>query len=97
MLKYNDLAQHDKLLRGQYIFLMPKGKEFTNYDYHKVKAGESLYIIAQLYGIRLSSLEKRNRLNPNETIRPGMMIKLNGKKVKKEASVQQQLNVKKRG
>lgn len=43
---------------------------------HVVKAGESMYSIAQLYGIRLKSLYKKNHLEPDYQIRVGDRLKV---------------------
>ena len=37
----------------------------------RVKAGESMYSIAQYYGIRLKSLYKMNKLSPDYELRIG--------------------------
>jgi LysM repeat protein/predicted transposase YbfD/YdcC len=81
LLKYNDLSPNQLLLRGQYIYLMPKETEYKSKTFHEVKAGETLYIVSQLYGVDYEALRIRNRLN-NGNLKPGMKIKLNGKKVK---------------
>ncbi len=77
LLKYNDLTANQKLLRGQYIYLMPKLKESKKDEFHEVKEGETLYIIAQLYGVSYKSLAARNRLTASE-VETGMRIKLHG-------------------
>jgi LysM repeat protein len=45
-------------------------------EWHTVKAGESLYQIAQYYGIRLSVLQKRNRLRKGEEPEAGSRINI---------------------
>ena len=42
---------------------------------HYVRAGESMYTISQLYGIRLRSLYKMNRLSPYYQIKVGDRLK----------------------
>lgn len=64
-LAYNDLDEDAELIDFQYIYLKAKknsykGKEKT----HKVEKGQSLYMIAQYYGIKLKSLRKLNHLEP---------------------------------
>lgn len=44
--------------------------------YHVMEAGESLYSIAQRYGIRLSSLCKMNPIGRNYHFRVGDEIKI---------------------
>ena len=61
--KYNERDKHDRLIPGEYIWLKKKQKkapkEFKKRPYY-VRNSESLYDIAQRYGIRLKSLVKKN-------------------------------------
>ena len=61
--KYNERDKHDSLIPGEYIWLMKKQKkgpkECKKHPYI-VRRSESLYNIAQRYGIRLKSLIKKN-------------------------------------
>ena len=61
--KYNERDKHDRLIPGEYIWLKKKKKkapkEYKNRPYY-VRKSESLYDIAQRYGIRLKSLVKKN-------------------------------------
>lgn len=63
--KYNERDKHDVLAEGDIVYLKKKQKraekQYKNRP-HTVKAGESMYDIAQLYGIRLKSLYKKNHL-----------------------------------
>ncbi|MBW2345366.1 MAG: LysM peptidoglycan-binding domain-containing protein [Deltaproteobacteria bacterium] len=43
-------------------------------SYHKVNAGESLYRIAQKYGITVDELLRLNNLNKNQAIYPGQKL-----------------------
>src|SRR5690606_30129468 len=43
---------------------------------HIVTAGETLWKISQLYGIRLHSLKAKNRLYRDADLQPGMILKL---------------------
>ena len=77
--KYNERDKHDKITPGEIIYLKKKRtkaeKKFKKY-YHTVKAGESMYSIAQLYGIRLKSLYSINRLSPDFQIYVGARLKV---------------------
>ena len=77
--KYNERDKDDKLVEGEIIYLKKKQKkapkQYKNYI-HVVKAGESMYTIAQQYGIRLKNLYKINKLSPNYTIYPGAKLKV---------------------
>lgn len=77
--KYNERDKHDKITPGEIIYLKKKRtkaeKKFKKY-YHTVKAGESMYSIAQFYGIRLKSLYSINRLSPDFQIYVGARLKV---------------------
>lgn len=77
--KYNERDKHDQLHDGDIIYLKKKQKKaakvFKNRP-HVVKAGESLYDIAQLYGIRVKSLYKMNHINPDEGIQVGQKLRV---------------------
>lgn len=65
--KYNERDKHDILHEGEIIYLKKKrtkaDKKYKNFT-HYVSAGESMYSISQLYGIRLKNLYKMNHLDP---------------------------------
>ena len=67
------------LIEGEIIWLKKKQKKAPK-DYkgrlHYVRNGESMYTIAQKYGIRLESLYKMNHLSPDYQIRVGDALKL---------------------
>jgi LysM repeat protein len=73
--KYNDLEKNDKLTNGQIIYLEKKRNK-GNKSYHVTREGESMYYIAQMYGIKLNKLLKIN--NMEEGVYPfiGQKIKL---------------------
>jgi len=77
--KYNERDRDDRLQEGEIIWLKKKQKKAPK-DYkdrlHYVRQGESMYSIAQSYGIRLKSLYKMNRLDPDDDIHIGMPLKL---------------------
>ena len=77
--KYNERDKDDVLDEGEVVWLMKKAKKAPK-DYkgkqHVVRSGESMYSIAQLYGIRLKSLYKLNDLTPDYMIRVGDRLKL---------------------
>lgn len=67
--RYNDLSmgEEDNLPPNCYIYLEAKGNMVEDEKGpHKVNEGESMYTISQLYGIKLSKLYKRNRLEEGE-------------------------------
>ena len=77
LLEYNETASETDIREGDIVFLDKKKTKFTGArDYHIVKAGDTLYGISQEYGIRLSSLEKMNRLNIFSQLHEGDRIQL---------------------
>ena len=72
--KYNERNRDDILAEGDIIYLKKKQskapKEYKG-RLHYVRAGESMYTISQLYGIKLKSLYKINRLSPDYQIKVG--------------------------
>ena len=77
--RYNERDRDDRLQEGEVIWLKKKQrrapKEYKDRP-HYVRAGESMYMIAQKYGIRLESLYKMNHLSPDYEIRVGDALKL---------------------
>lgn len=77
--KFNERDYNDKLTEGDIIYLKKKQskalKEFKNHP-HTVQAGESMYIIAQKYGIRLKSLYKLNKLPKDYQIQVGDQLRV---------------------
>lgn len=77
--KYNERNKRDKLTPGETIYLKKKqtkaDKAYKNRP-HVVKAGDSMYSIAQYYGIRLKSLYKKNHLSPDYQIKVGDTLRV---------------------
>lgn len=59
--KYNDMHKGQQLDPGQVLYLQPKRGKGTA-DFHTVKKGDSMWMISQMYGIRLKKLYKRNNM-----------------------------------
>lgn len=77
--KYNERDKHDQLEEGEIIWLKKKQTKAPK-DYkgrlHYIRSGESMYSIAQNYGIRLKNLYKMNKLSPNYQIKVGDSLHL---------------------
>ena len=77
--KYNERDKNDQLEEGEIIWLKKKArkapKEYKNRP-HIVQPGESMYSIAQYYGIRLERLYKMNGLTPDYNIRVGDQLRV---------------------
>lgn len=76
--KYNDYPSADSYIAaGEIIYLEKKHKTpADDARLHIVNPGESAHSIAQLYGIQLKPLLKRNKLRPNALPLPGTELKL---------------------
>lgn len=77
--QYNERDKDDHIEEGEIIWLKKKQKkapkEYKN-RLHYVRAGESMYSIAQKYGIRLESLYKLNGLAPDYELHVGAQLRL---------------------
>ena len=77
--KYNERDRDDQLQEGEVVWLKKKQKRAPK-EYkdrlHYVRRGESMYSIAQSYGIRLKSLYKINKLKPDHDLRVGEALRL---------------------
>ena len=75
--KYNDVDPGQSLEEGVVIYLQRKrGKAPVGNNVHTMKAGESLWSVAQWYGVRLSALCRKNRITRSEVLVPGQQISL---------------------
>jgi membrane-bound lytic murein transglycosylase D len=87
-MKYNDLDENHKVAPGGYYFTARK-KSKTDQDFHKVKQGETLWQISQLYGVQIKRLKKYNHLGDNDNLVTGNMLWLNSNKPRGEETVGQ--------
>lgn len=79
--KYNELTEESELIPGQVLYLQPKrNKAERGKDFHIVKEAESMYDIAQEYGIKLNKLYERNNMSMDQEPETGEKILLRGKK-----------------
>ncbi len=85
ILSYNEgiTKENQKLRPKERVYLQKKRRSYRERKkYHYVKAGETMYQIAQLYGLRLKRLQTRNRMASGSQPAEGQKIKLRGWKVK---------------
>lgn len=77
--RYNERNKRDKLVVGETIYLKKKQKKadkaYKNRP-HTVKPGESMYSIAQYYGMRVKSLYKKNGLSPDYVPKVGDKLRV---------------------
>jgi len=79
ILEFNDLSKSDKLSYGQKIYIQKKRRRALE-PIHVVQKNETLKSIAQLHGIRMSSLCKKNRLKIDAKLKVGDVLYLRQKK-----------------
>lgn len=84
LLKYNNLASNDTIVSGQFVFLeKTKRKGPKGIEQHRVNEGETMEDIARLYGIRLKSLYRRNKMKQGMKPAVGETVSLRKKARKK--------------
>ncbi len=78
ILKYNDLVQDQTLYPGTVVYLQPKkNRAAKGLEKHIVEEDdETLWDIAQRYGVRLKKLCKRNGMTADRKLVEGEVIKL---------------------
>ena len=65
--KYNDLYKGYELQEGDILYLEKKNRRAgKEHAVHVLRAGESLYLIAQKYGVRLKNLYKMNKMKAED-------------------------------
>ena len=76
-LRFNDMEDGDLLMTYQYAYIQPKRTTYRGDSaWHQVKQDETMYEIAQFYGIRLSNLLELNRLKPGQEPANGEYVQL---------------------
>ncbi len=77
--KYNELSKNCVLNEGDIIYLEKKARKAAKEmrrKPHTVQRGESMYSIAQSYGIRLKNLYKMNRMSPEDDLKVGTSLRV---------------------
>ena len=72
-LKHNELTAFDAAIAGRPYFLENK-RDVGAVDYHVLQPGESLFDVAQKYGMRERALYFKNRLARTDELRPGRLL-----------------------
>lgn len=73
---WNDMTKQSVLKENDIIYLQnKKTKAEKGHEYHIVKSGESMWSISQLYGVRVLSIMKRNKL-VSATVHQGQVLYL---------------------
>jgi len=74
-LKYNELRTFDEIIPGKFYYLEPK-KDQANVIFHIVQPNETIWSIAQLYGIQSESILRKNRMKEGEALAVGRKLYL---------------------
>lgn len=76
---YNEIDKNHQFTEGEIVWLKKKQtkapREYKGYRY-RVRSGESMYSIAQKYGIRLKNLYKMNNMSPYDDLKVGDVLRL---------------------
>ncbi len=73
--KYNDLEDGHSFQEKEIVYLQPKRFKGSVKE-HKVKRGENIRDISQQYGIRIRSIERKNKLEHGAELKTGTVLKL---------------------
>lgn len=76
---YNELSHDAVPQAGQMLYIQSK-KRKGNVETHTVKPGETMHEIAQLHGMRLKSLYRKNHMKRGDEPKPGDVLNLQKKK-----------------
>lgn len=75
--KFNDVESRTQPEDGAVLYIERKAARWNGEGmFHKVVAGETLYLISQIYGIRLPQLSKLNKMRPTTVLVEGQNIRL---------------------
>ncbi|MEY3052849.1 MAG: hypothetical protein RLY31_2634 [Bacteroidota bacterium] len=82
--RYNEWLPHpsDPLPADYRVFLQPKRSRYRGpKKWHHIQEGETLLAVSQQYGVKLSALQRRNRIGKNERPKADQRVKLKGFRV----------------
>jgi LysM repeat protein len=81
ILKYNELTKDSIIHEGQILYLQSKRwRAESGKETHQVLAGETVYSISQLFGVKSKRIRRYNHLSKNEEVKSGDMINLRFRK-----------------
>ena len=75
--KYNDLGASQDPIAGNFYFTETKRNK-SGILFHVTQHNETLWDVSQRYGIKLKKLRKKNRMDEDESIKPGRVLWLKG-------------------
>jgi len=80
-LRFNEITVSHQLIPGNYYYLQLKRTKAL-VPFHTVKKGESVWSIAQHYGIKQSAILSKNRMDKQEALKEGRILWLRDKRPK---------------
>ncbi len=83
-LRFNEIGSYDQLEEGQYYYLQLKRTKAI-VAFHTVQQGESVWSIAQHYGITTNAIRSKNRMDKNEALQEGRILWLRDKRPKDQS------------
>ncbi|MDO7852918.1 LysM peptidoglycan-binding domain-containing protein [Hymenobacter convexus] len=90
-LKHNELKAFDVAVTGRPYYLQSK-RDAAAVEYHVLQPGESIFDVAQKYGVRQKAVFNKNRMARNEELRPGRVLWLQHTRPRETAVEYRSLN-----
>ncbi|WP_161787190.1 LysM peptidoglycan-binding domain-containing protein [Hymenobacter sp. IS2118] len=72
-LRHNEMTAFDAAVTGRPYYLENK-RDAGAVEYHVLQPGESVFDVAQKYGMRKKAILNKNRMARNEELRPGRLL-----------------------
>ncbi|MBF9141985.1 LysM peptidoglycan-binding domain-containing protein [Hymenobacter properus] len=72
-LRHNEMTGFDKVVAGRPYYLQSK-RDAAAVEYHVLQPGETVFDVAQKYGMRQKAVYNKNRMARNEELRPGRVL-----------------------
>lgn len=88
--KYNDMGPADGIIPSEFYYVKKK-KGKSKIGFHVTRKGETLWDVAQQYGIQLSKLAKKNRMSIIDELKQGRVLWLKKTRPSDEAIAYHQI------
>jgi len=72
-LEYNDLRVFDPIVTGE-VYYADNKKNKSKIPFHTVQRGETLWEVAQKYGLKMKSMMAKNKMPRPEKLKPGRVL-----------------------
>lgn len=76
LVKYNELQNDATLHSGEVVYVEKKARKSKQFEMHILQDGENLRDVSQLYGVRMSRLEKMNHWKAGVVLPAGTIVRL---------------------